>query len=146
MGNDPNQSESASASSLTGLASKIRSGKKTASQSEYDATPPKISITHRKTFNPELRISSPISILVFLLDKLTRPLLCPPLRIELDGLVIATVAEGEKFDISTQAGPHRLRIRSIIRSSSRELELTNGQRLRFWCLNSLSGVVFQRED
>jgi hypothetical protein len=146
MSNGPNQSESASASPLAGLASKIRDGKKSAAQAEYDATPPKLSITHRRTAKEQFWITNPASILRVIIGAATRPVMCPPLKIELDGEVVATIEEGQKFDVVTSSGPHCLRILSTVGSATRDVELTNGQRLRFWCLNSISGVVFQRED
>jgi|GEM_PF-5616222 len=147
MSNDPNQSEPASASPFAGLATKIRSGKKTAAQAEYEATPPKLSVTHRTSAADGRRITGIASAIRVLNGAAARlAMMCPPLKIELDGEVVATVAEGQKFDIITTAGPHRLRILSTVGSATRDLELTNGQRLRFWCLNTISGVVFQRED
>lgn len=139
MSNDPNQSEPASVSHLAGLASKIRDGKKSAAQAEYDATPPKLSITHRRTAASRRGVMRLFSILA-------KPVMSPPLNVELDGVIVATIDEGQKFDIVTTAGPHRVRVISNVGSAIRDFELTNGQRLRFWCLNSISGVVFQRED
>jgi hypothetical protein len=146
MSDDPRQADSGSASSLAGLASKIRNGKQTAAQAEYDARPPKISITHRRTGSASGRITGLASAIRVLVGTATKPLISPPLNVELDGLLLATIDEGERFEIVTTAGSHRLRILSTVGHSTRDLELTNGQRLRFWCLNSISGVVFQHED
>jgi hypothetical protein len=152
MNNDPNQPEPTSASPFSGLASKIRGGK-SATQAEFEATPPKLSITYRKIVMPRGRtwlVSSAIEALLIaiqeLLITLAGPIMSPPLRIELDGVVVARVVVGQSFDVITTAGSHRVRILSTFCSATRNLELTNGQRLRFWCLTSISGVVFQRED
>lgn len=138
--------EPESGSHLAGLASKIREGKKSPAQAEYDATPPKITITHRRTGSASGRITGLASAIRVLVGTATKPVMSPPLNVELDGLLLATIKEGERFEVVTTAGTHRLRILSTIGHSTRDLELTNGQRLRFWCLNSISGVVFQRED
>jgi len=138
MNNDPNQAEPAAASPYAGLASKIRTGK-TVAQAEYEATPPKVSITHRKTAAPGRGILK-------LFNLLTKPVLSPPLKVELDGVIVGSVEETQTLDIVTTAGPHRLRLLAPVSSATRDLELTNGQRLRFWCLSSISGIVFQRED
>lgn len=140
------QCEPESASHLAGLANRIREGRKTASQSEYEATPPKLSIAHRRTAAEGVNLLSLPSIIRFAFGAATRTVMCPPLQIELDGEIVATIEEGQKFELVTTAGSHHLRVLSTVGSSSRDLELTNGQRLRFWCLNSISGVVFQRED
>jgi len=138
MSNEPNQSEPASASPYTGLASKIRSGK-SAAQADYDATPPKLSITYRKIVASGFGIKR-------LLSMMAEPVMSPRLQVELDGVIIGSVESGQTFDIITTAGPHRLRILSTVCSATRDIELTNGQRLRFWCLTSMAGVVFQRAD
>ena len=146
MSNEPNQSEPASVSHLAGLASKIREGKKSPARAEYDSTPPKISITHRRTGSSDGKIRGLASAIRVLVGTAMKPVMSPPLNVELDGLLLATIAEGERFEVVTTAGSHRLRILSTIGHSTRDLELTNGQRPRFWCLNSISGVVFQQED
>lgn len=138
MSDEPNQCEPGSASPFAGLASKIRAGK-SAAQADYEATPPKLSITYRKSAASGGGIKR-------LFSALTAPVMSPPLNIELDGVIVGKVEPGQKFEVITTAGQHRLRILSTTCSATRDVELTNGQRLRFWCLTSISGVVCQRED
>jgi hypothetical protein len=68
------------------------------------------------------------------------------LRVELDGAVIGTLVPGETLNVDTTAGEHRLRILGVaISSRTRVLELTNGQRMTFWCKPSFTSIIFERE-
>lgn len=137
MSNEPNPSDSASASPFAGLAGKIRAGK-SAAQVDYETTPPKIGVTYRKVVTPLRGIKA-------LLTGLLEPVMSPALQVELDGVVVGSVECGKSIDFVTTPGQHQLRIHSSNSTESRDFQVTNGQRLRFWCLTSISGIVLQRD-
>ncbi len=127
-----------STSPYAGLAAKIRGGK-SAAQTEYEQTPPKLKITHRESGQGFGRgLTRALSIAA-------SALVSSALRVELNGVIVGAVAAGESLEIEIESGSHRLRILSSMCSNTKHFEITNGQQLKFWCLTTMTGVVLQRE-
>jgi hypothetical protein len=133
--------EDADASPYAGLAARIRGGKRTADAAEFEERPPSLTIAYRRTANPMRGFS-----LYRAAESALGSMVAVQCKVELDGAVVGTLAPGQTLQLDTTAGEHRLRILGLaVHSRTRVLQLTNGQRLTFWCCPALTGILFERE-
>lgn len=135
---DPSNSD---ASPYAGLAARIRGGKKTAAAAEYEQRPPSLRIIYRHSVARLRRFR-----LADFARAAAELYVTVHLKVELDGTVVGTLVPGETLELDTTAGEHRLRIVGVAASSrTRILQLTNGQRMTFWCKPSFTSIIFERE-
>jgi len=133
--------EDSDVSPYAGLAARIRGGTRTAAAAEFEERSPSLTIAYRRTANPMRGFS-----LYRAAEAALGSLLAIQCKVELDGAVVGTLSPGQTLQLDTTAGEHRLRILGIVvHSRTRVLQLTNGQRLTFWCHPSLTGIIFERE-
>jgi hypothetical protein len=133
--------EDSAESPYAGLAARIRGGKRTADAAEFEDRPPTLTIAYRRTANPMRGFS-----LYRGAEAALGSLLAVQCKVELDSTVVGTLSPGQTLQWDTTAGEHRLRILGlVVHSRTRVLQLTNGQRLTFWCYPTLTGILFERE-
>jgi hypothetical protein len=127
------------ASPYAGLAARIRGGK-SASAAEYDDQPPVVTVYYRAKAGLKRLGAFQIA------SAAAEALLSVQFHVELDGKNVGKLLPGQKLEWETTAGEHELRVVGLTASSStRRLQLTNGQRLNFWCQASFSGIIFERQ-
>jgi hypothetical protein len=127
------------ASPYAGLAARIRGGR-SAAAAEYEERPPSLTISYRRkaTLNG-FNVLQAAAVAAVNLQSVK-------FSVELDGQIVGELQPGEHLQLETTAGEHHLRILGMFAdSSTRVLQLTNGQRLAFWCQTSLTGIVLERE-
>ena len=70
-----------------------------------------------------------------------------PFRVELDGEAVGELLSGETLQREVTPGQHRLRITtSISKSATKSLQIENGQRLKYSCLSTMTGISLIRDD
>ena len=70
-----------------------------------------------------------------------------PFGVELDGETVGELLGGETLHLEVGPGQHRLRITtSIAKSPAKSLQIENGQRLKYSCLSTMTGISLIRDD
>ncbi len=126
-------------SPYAGLADKIRGGK-SASQLEYESQPPAFTVT-RRTEKVSLKgILGVVEAIGSLVSN-------EQFSVEIDGQIVGQLSMGESQAFEVSPGPHCIRIVTpVVCSRMIDVDVENGQRLRFSCRSKLTGIILQRDN
>jgi hypothetical protein len=120
-------------SPYAGLGKKIRGGK-SASAIEFENRPPALTVI--RTIIEE-RPRGTLAIL----GLFQRYVSSFPFSVELDGQVLGALSVGDVITVDIAPGSHSLQITTpISKSKARQLQAENGQRIRFLCQPTVTGI------